>query len=560
MSAPQQAMPFRLAHSSLQLALRFWPEETRDWGHALASELHEIEKPFEALHWALGGLMLFSRASASHFLAWLKLPAGARLSSGSLPLGSEAPILPKRSRLFTAAILVATALLLFLPHSREALSTLRASWNGYEISPADRRTLADLASEAEKNKDARSLAFVASATAESEQAMRLAEKAVALDSSYFWIYASRFYRPHEVPLPAEWLERLHTSDPENAFIDLCMADAIAQPRYMALVANHSPSQMETEAVLTADRQWAAHMEAAFRAPRYDSYLRQHWELIADVWNRHPTLSPSIIGYGLWSHRIPDMFFVKSYANFQAHRAQEANASGHRERAMNILKDIDAFGTRMAERGQSDMEHLFGLEISRLAAKEFKTIYAANGQEAEAQRAYERVQQLEEQQQTFHRPSMAAYHAQLKAFSGYALLFESTSILVLISAFAVAFSYLILEFWPRAFSRRRAVWQRVVCRTADFAPASLLILCAVFILSYLPFARLFAGYRAHEGTNATFRQLAFTFMQLVQFRSSLQFFFEGTLFWWIFTAALSLLAIFVIVRGLYRARPAAPVVT
>jgi hypothetical protein len=560
MALPQQAMPFRLAHSSLQLALRLWPEETRDWGHALAAELHEIEKPFEALRWALGGLMLFSRASASHFLAWLKLPAGASLSQGSLPLGTDAPILPKRSRLFTAAMLAATALLLFLPHSREAISTLRASWNGYEISPAERRTLADLAARAEQDKDARTLAFVASTTGESEQAMRLAEKAVALDSSYFWIYASRFYRPGDVPLPAEWLERLHASDPENSYIELCIADAIAQPHYKVLVAHRSPSQPEIKAALTADPQWVAHMEAAFRAPRYDSYLRQHWELIASVWNRHPSLSPSIIGYGLWSHRIPNVLFLKSYETLQAHRAQEANASGHPEQAMNILKEIDTFGSRMADRGQSDMERLVGLDISRLATQKYESIYAANGQKVEAQKASAKVQQLEELQRTFHYPSMAAYLSRQKAFRAYALLFESTSILVLISAFAVALSYLILEFWPRSFPRRRAVLQRVLCGTADFAPASVLSFSAVFLLSYLPFARLFVEYRTQAGTSTAIRELSSTLWQLIQFRYSIEYLFEGTFIWWILTVALSLVAILVIVRGFYRARPAAPIVT
>jgi hypothetical protein len=48
MLATQRTLPFRLAHSSLQLALCLWPEESRDWGQALAAELDEIEKPFEA--------------------------------------------------------------------------------------------------------------------------------------------------------------------------------------------------------------------------------------------------------------------------------------------------------------------------------------------------------------------------------------------------------------------------------------------------------------------------------------------------------------------------------
>src|SRR5712691_8105322 len=43
MTSPQRSIPFWLAHSSLQLALRLWPEESRDWGHAIAAELDEIE-------------------------------------------------------------------------------------------------------------------------------------------------------------------------------------------------------------------------------------------------------------------------------------------------------------------------------------------------------------------------------------------------------------------------------------------------------------------------------------------------------------------------------------
>src|SRR5467141_2224948 len=50
MTSPQQSIPFWLAHSSLQLVLRLWPEETRHWGQALAAELDEIETPFAALH------------------------------------------------------------------------------------------------------------------------------------------------------------------------------------------------------------------------------------------------------------------------------------------------------------------------------------------------------------------------------------------------------------------------------------------------------------------------------------------------------------------------------
>ena len=269
MTAPRQSMIVRSAHWSLNLALRFWPDESRHWGHALAAELGEIENPLEALHWALGGLMLFARASASQFFAWLKLPAGSRLSPASLPPGIAAPILPKRSRFFTAAVLAATALLLFLSQSRQAISLVNASWHGYEISSADRRTLANLAVRAEKEKDARTLAFVALTLLPPEQAMLLADKAVALDPSLTWIYTSRFYRPGDVPQSTEWIARLRASDPDNSFIELFTADAIVQPRYTALLAHGTPSPQQIESALAGDPQWVAQMEAAFRAPRYE---------------------------------------------------------------------------------------------------------------------------------------------------------------------------------------------------------------------------------------------------------------------------------------------------
>lgn len=63
MIAARPSITERIAYRLLMLALRFWPGESRHWGQALAAEFHEIKRPFEALWWALGGLMLFIRAS-----------------------------------------------------------------------------------------------------------------------------------------------------------------------------------------------------------------------------------------------------------------------------------------------------------------------------------------------------------------------------------------------------------------------------------------------------------------------------------------------------------------
>jgi hypothetical protein len=556
MIAAQRSITERIAYRFLQLALRFWPEESRHWGQALVAEFHEIERPFEALGWALGGLMLFIRASASHFLAWLKLPAGSRLRAASLPLGAEAPILPKRSRLFTTAVLLATCLLFFFPQTREAVSAVRAGWRGYEISSGERRTLEKLAARAEKEKDARTLAFVALTTPEPARGMVLADRAVALDPSLTWIYASRFYRPDSVPKPVEWLARLQASDPDNAFIRLIVADAIAHPRFEALAAHRTPAPQGIESALASDPRWLAQMDAALRAQRYDGYVRKHWDLICYAWNRDPSLSPSIVGYGLWSHQIPNLLNLKAFAKFEVHRAQQARTDGHPEQAAKILERIDSFGTRTLEQSQTDIERLVGLDLSRQATQELSTLYAATGREPAAQMALARVQTLQARQRSLQQPLVAEYLRQ-KSFRGPALLFQASSILLLLCGFAAALSYLLLELGRRSSSRRRANWQRILCRTADYAPASLLLISFIFILSFLPFARLFAYYRSASGSNNIYRELSYTLGTLTSVPALLQKFFDANLFWWLFTAALALLAVFLAWRSFHRSRPAEP---
>jgi hypothetical protein len=552
MASPQRSLPFRVADSSLQLVLRFWPGESRQWGLALAAELHEIEKPFEALNWALGGLMLFTRASVSRFLTWLKLPAGSRLSAASLPLGTNAPILPKRSRLFTAAVLVATVAVLFLPQSRVAVSTVRATWQGYQPWNSYKRTVEKLAARAEKEKDARTLAFAASTMPESDQGMRLADKAVSLDPSLTWIYASRYYRPDSVPLPPEWLARLHASDPDNGFIDLMAADAIAQPRYSAMLAHRTPPPQEIEAALANDPQWQAHMEAAFRAPRYDNYLRNHWELICYEWDRDPALSPAIIGYGLWSRRIPDVQNLKIFTKIKIQRAQQAVSGGHPDQAASILQEVDGFASRMSQQGDAYFERLVALGLSRQANEELRNLYLATGRPREASEASARLQEIENRHRTF---ASLPYLAQSDSLRREAMLFQVSAILLFICGVMVVLSFLLLEIRPRTSFQRRAAWQRILCRTADYAPASFLILSFAFSVSFLPIAHLFARYRSASASTDTFREISGTLWGLMEVPSSLQYILDPPLFWWLLTTALVILAALFLFRLLSGAKSA-----
>jgi hypothetical protein len=235
---------------------------------ALVAELDETTNPLEAIRWSLGGIMFFTRSWFTSAWKWLKLPAGSSLSNGG-PQGSD--FLPKRSRLFTVAILAVTGLLFLLPESREAFRTVRASWLGFVLTNSDNRTLDELGTRAEKEKDASMLAFVALSTRDPKRSERLVEESVAIDPTLIWIYGAKIHRSDYYPARQEWLDRLCKADPGNAVPLLLAADALAElklsPHY----------RLEDFEKLKNDKQWMAVMERAYKAPRYDSYLQKHFE-------------------------------------------------------------------------------------------------------------------------------------------------------------------------------------------------------------------------------------------------------------------------------------------
>jgi hypothetical protein len=552
MGAPRPSLPFRAADSALQFALRFWPEESQHWGQALAAELHEIEKPLEALSWALGGLVLFTRASASHFLAWLKLPAGSRLGAASLPLGTKPAILPKRSRLFTAAVLVAAALLLFLPQSREAISTVRASWNGYRGYSSDIGALRNLAARAEKERDARTLAFVALVAPEAGRAMSLADDAVAIDPSLTWIYASSTGHPEFTPQSKERLASLLAADPDNAFPDLLAARAISEPLFRQLIFRHSPTEKEFEAALAANPEWLAHMDRAFRAPRYDSYFNRHWQLTREVWNRNPALSASVIFISLWSHGLPDMASIRSYGTLLVHNAQEAAAAGRLGEAESLLMRVDEFGQRMLVQGEADIERMVGLSISHQATKEFLNLYRTKGNVREGQKAALRLQDVDDRIESLHHSFRLASAQQMREFDRRAFLVQLSAAVTMLFAFTAAFSLFALELTLAKKRQKSIRLRRSICVAADWTPAALLFGCIALVLLFQPYAQILRSARGLGSASEAWHAMHFEgLFTLASTLGALEEPFTPVHFWQASICVLVALALFVVRRGFLR---------
>jgi hypothetical protein len=554
MSVGKQEIPAsaRFARWLLEWAVRHWPEETRPWGLALAAEIDETASAFETVSWSLGGIMLFARSELSGAWAWMKLPAGGSLPGASGPQGPS--LLPKRSRVFTAAILATAALLLFLPVGREAIRTVRASWQGFQESASDQRTLEELAARAKKEKDAGTLAFVALSTTDPKRAAVLTERAVSLDPELIWVYGARNHRPNFDLRREEWLARLKAADPGNAVPDLLMASALADPRVDMLYAHGTPKDADFEVL--ADSKWKLLMERAYGAPRYDSYFQKHYQLTRAVWNRERNLPPTFIFSGLWSHAIPDLQNLMSFAKFKMYQARKARAAGDLHRAESLIGEVDVFALRMADGSGTKIEKLIALAISKSANKGLADLFASSARPQDARRVALRLDEIERSVQEMRLGSGPGGRAREQAFRREAILLQGFGILAVLAGLAALAGVLLLEMWPGRMRNAQTRWRRALCWMTDYAPATLLVAIGAFLMSFLPFQHAFAEYRASSYMLLNDERLIDAMWGLLEIPEYVRGVNARVSIWAFVTIALAALLVFVLVRGIYRPRRAA----
>jgi hypothetical protein len=555
MSVANQERPAvaRFARWLLGCAVRHWPEENRAWGLALAAEIDETASAFETAKWSFGGIMLFSRSVFSSAWKWMKLPAGSSLSGGAVgPEGSS--LLPKRSRVFTAVVLAVAALLLALPEGREAIRTVRSSWRGYRESGWDQRMLDELAARAEKERDASTLAFVALSTSDRAHGADLAARAVALDPQFMWVFAARNRGLDDDPPRAEWLARLQAADPGNAVPQLLVADAQVQARIETDLERGVKIDKIRQS-LESDSNWLALMDSAYAAPRYDSYFQRHFELARTVWNREKSLPPTTVLYGIWQHGFPNMLTFRLYCHIKIQQSQTAQASGDTKRAESTLASLDMFGMRMAEANasDSDLEKLIGLAIARNANKAMTKLYQESGRAEDARRAATRLEQIDEQSKEMRRAFNPSRSARAVALRKEATLVQGFGILVVIAGIAALSTILLLELWRGRVQRAKSFWRRATCLVADFAPATLLVACGAFLVSFLPFQSVFEEYRSSSLPLGEERVLTDAMGSLLRIPDYVVGDDNAVALWTFVTIALSALLLFVLARGFYRMR-------
>jgi hypothetical protein len=101
-------------------------------------------------------------------------------------------------------------------------------------------------------------------------------------------------------------------------------------------------------------------------------------------------------------------------------------------------------------------------------------------------------------------------------------------------------------------------RKVSCWAADYAPAAFLAASGAFALSYLPYQRALAEYRASNYQVIDQERLMDALWSLISFPEDVLGVDAAVAFWGSLTIALSALLLIVLVHGFYRARRAAQI--
>jgi hypothetical protein len=554
MPAPRTSLLGRCAANSLDFVVRFWPENSRRWGQAILAEIGEINEPAAAASWAMGGILLFFRALLCDFLAWLKLPAGERLSDASSPSGSKGPQFPKHSRWATAAVLLAALSLFFLPIGREARKTVSASWREFGSSNGDRQELEKLGARAEKEQDAHELAFVALNNLDKDRAVYFADRAIALNPSLAWIYVTPFVRL-ENPGDKERLARLKSFDPGNAVIYLAAARAEGQPRIWTLRGNNATKDKRAEA-LSNDSEWLEEMGNAFRAPRYDSYKVRRREITREGWDKKPYLSPSLAAVSVYLAFFPDMFEIKTYAALRIREARQAAAAGDIAKAEKIITEVTAFGERMSKENEAaEFQQWFGFDVTRLALNGLRQIYADRSRSSEAAAIASQIDDLDRKTAQLREDFPKVHKEGQQVPKTRAVLVHALSSLVVLLALATLLCLCALELSTLFSWRKTGLWRRLACRMADRGPVLFLATSVAFLLSFQPFAAALQQYRSVNSSQTELRHSSME-LEMLQGMNPLSYFSKSSsdyFLWLLLTIVLSAIALVVLVRALVRHR-------
>ena len=241
-----------------------------------------------------------------------------------------------------------------------------------------------------------------------------------------------------------------------------------------------------------------------------------------------------------------------------YQARRARATGDLQRAESLIGEVDVFALRMADGSGTKIEKLIALAISKSANKRLADLLASSARPQDARRVALRLDEIERSVKGMRpRGDPGGRSGGELAFRREAMLLQGFGILAVLAGLAALASVLLLEMWPGRMRNAQTRWRRALCWMTDYAPATLLVAIGAFLMSFLPFQHAFAEYRASSYMLLNDERLMGAMWGLMEIPEYVMGVNARVSIWAFVTIALAALLVFVLVRGIYRTRRAAP---
>jgi hypothetical protein len=522
-SCPQSAAQKFISFAFGKL-VQLWPADSRDWALAMQAELPQMESTQQSLHWLAGGIMSLGKAW------WNQLIYG----------GNPQEVVPAKLPGIATAILLLLAISSFaLPGMRQGVVAIFDTWN-FSRSYLGSAQLQKMGSEAEQNRDASTLAFVAMRLpANSPEKVRWANLAVSLDPSLTWIY---FQMQDERERPdanfSERIARLQKWDPNNAVPYLMEAQQSFES--FGSAKDGTPAQWVTsrdyrdhETEITKHPEWISAMEKAFQSPHFNDYQNERFNLNLAIQRKFAMNRPVDLVYSTLAARIPDLLNVRVYATWLTYKGEQRGTAGDNSAAAEDYWRAAHFGQRMElESGPDGIERLIAISILKNSFEKLKNLYQRTGRADEAKYAAFELENATTSVVVFRENNWRLAEAtSLPSWS--ALMIQIVSLLILVAALlsCVALLWLVLRISGAPVSRLAS--HRNACLIARIAPVLLVLLLGLFYANYFPYLRSFneASPRFAQHLTSTFGGLLkvpFSFSQFWTYGHGEVYFWTGSL--------------------------------
>jgi hypothetical protein len=506
----------RFAAWLLEWCRRFSPPELEAWGEAMLCELDFVEGSLPALAWAAGGAGVLMRRSLIHWVTGR--------SRESDELGSSQTGGPMRKITVGIAVLGVSVLgvLLFAPSFRQAVSVSANSWLwAFNRPPFSPGALRRLAARARTERDAETMAFVALQLPRGPESDQLAEEAAKLDPKLTWIYypqaARSMWLRGYAPQAEIWVKKLLVWDSENAVPHLLDAGLEAQR-----ISGGNPLSV-SENQYSSDERWMNAMQAAFAAPKFDSYQPALLNLDRDVMERRHLTNPFFFLGTIFSPSAPDLAMLERYAFMIYGRGKECEAKGDLEGASREYWTVARFGQMVHLHGHAGFERAAGVILQREAYARLESVAARAGQsEEQGLLAY----QMEVLSPRYQGLFDNGFWIDVYAWNAEA---GQISLLVLFLSGILLAGWVVWLAARRIRARNTGGRFETLLRASGFAGGvGLLVSSLTLYLSYHPYAELFN--RLARSNDVSDAQWLISFFGFAEVPSTLNRMFTPS-FWW-----------------------------